>query len=211
MTTVLRARGVASGCPRLHPILCGRMALVRDITRRARQGEGMSPEDVVGLAVEVAAEGLAEGEMPIGAVVVSGHRVLARAFTQEQALGRRLVHADLLALLEADIELGFDRPEEPLILAVNLEPCLMCLGAAITLGVQRVYYALESPNDGAVELLSKWQPPVEQPFFARPQVVKGGFHRERSRQLFARYAAGSGPSGMRAWAGGLAELPPQTR
>ncbi|MDN5766890.1 MAG: hypothetical protein L0H96_13105 [Humibacillus sp.] len=83
----------------------------------------------------------------------------------------------------------------------------MCLGAAITLGVRQVYYALKSPNDGAVELLSKWNPPVEQPFFTRPTEVRGGFHRDWSQHLFRRYANGAGPKGMRRWAASLAALP----
>ena len=165
----------------------------------------MSPEDAVALALDVAEAGLAAGEMPIGAVVLSGDDVLGRAFTQERARGRRIVHADLLAMQQADEVLGFRRPPEPLVLAVSLEPCLMCLGAAITLGVQRVYYALESPNDGAVDLLALWSPPSEQPFFSRPGEIRAGFHRARSAQLFQRYAEGDGPTGMRAWAAGLAD------
>lgn len=144
--------------------------------------------------------------MPIGAVVFRGDELIARAHTEERTQGRRIVHADLLAMLHADSLLGFERPNDPLTLAVNLEPCLMCLGAAITLGVHRVVYALESPNDGAVGLLDAWSPPVEQSFFKRPGEIEGGIHRERSQALFAEYAAGDGPQGMRAWASGLAEL-----
>lgn len=166
-------------------------------------GTVIDPEVAVGLALDSGERALAVGEMPIGAVVLSGDNVLGEAFTQEQALGRRIVHADLLAMQQADEQLGFSRPDEPLVLAVSLEPCLMCLGAAITLGVQRVYYALESPNDGGVELLSLWHPPVEQSFFRAPAVIRGGYHRSRSQQLFRRYAEGDGPAGMRAW---LAEL-----
>lgn len=165
----------------------------------------ITPEDAVALAIDAAEDGLAAGEMPIGAVVLAGDRVLARAFTQERTLGRRIVHADLLALEAADSVLGFARTQEPLVLAVNLEPCMMCLGAAITLGVQRVYYALESPNDGGVDLLAQWQPPIEQAFFCKPVDIRGGLHRSRSQELFRRYAAGMGPAGMRRWAGGLAD------
>ena len=93
-------------------------------------------------------------------------------------------------------------------MVVDLEPCLMFLGAAMALGVTRVIFALKSPNDGGVELLSKWEPPVEQPYFARPAELVGGFHRLRSQELFAHYAAGTGPEGMRLWAADLAELPP---
>jgi len=161
------------------------------------------PDDKFDL--DTAEDGLASGEMPVGAVVLSGDQILGRAFTQEKARGRRIVHADLLAMEQADGVLGFSRPREPLVLAVSLEPCLMCLGAAITLGVQRVYYALESPNDGGVDLLAKWDPPIEQPFFSRPTEIRAGFHRHRSQQLFRRYADGEGPWGMRAWAAALAE------
>ena len=118
-------------------------------------------------------------------------------------MGRRVVHADLLAMIEADTVLGFDRPDETLTLAVNLEPCIMCMDAAMTLGVQRVWYALESPNDGAHDLLAHWAPPEEQPFFARPTEVLGGIRRTQSQRLFGAYADGDGPAGMRAWANRL--------
>ncbi len=167
----------------------------------------MKPEEAVALALQVAEEGIKLGEMPIGAVVLQGNKVIGRGYTQEQKLGRRIVHADLMAMLEADTQIGFKRSTEPLTLAVNLEPCMMCLGAAITLGIERVWFALESPNDGAVELLSHWHPPVEQPYFCRPKEIKGGFHRQEAQEQFARYAAiESAPKGMREWALGLSEL-----
>jgi tRNA(adenine34) deaminase len=90
-----------------------------------------------------------------------------------------------------------------LTLAVNLEPCLMCMGAAITLGVSRVWFALESPNDGARELVQLWAPPEELPFFRKPREVLGGIRRDESRNLFAEYATGTGPAGMRDWARSL--------
>jgi len=141
--------------------------------------------------------------MPIGAVVFDEERILGRAYTLEKTLGRRIVHADLQAMEEADEALGFAKPRGELTLAVNLEPCLMCMGAAITLGVKRIWYALESPNDGADALLKLWEPPVEQPFFSRPREVVGGVRRTESRRLFAEYAAGDGPPGMRDWARSL--------
>jgi tRNA(adenine34) deaminase len=167
----------------------------------------MKPEDAVALAIEIAEQGLKFGEMPIGAVVLQGGKTIGRGYTQEHKLRRRIVHADLMAMLEADANLGFKRSLEPLILAVNLEPCMMCLGAAITLGITNVHFALESPNDGAVELLTHWHPPVEQPYFCRPKIIEGGFHRTKAQNQFARYAAlESAPKGMRDWARGLSEL-----
>ena len=170
----------------------------------------MGPEEAVGLAIEVAEERLRAGEMPIGAIVLAGDQVVARAYTQEQALGRRVVHADLMAMLEADQRIGLALSPQPLTLVVNLEPCLMCMRAAITLGIERVWFGLESPNDGAVALLDRWRPPVEQPFFRRPGEIVGGVHRARIRGQFARYATSPGPAGMREWARGLS-LPQSTQ
>lgn len=167
----------------------------------------MKPEEAVALAIQIAEEGMKLGEMPIGAIVLQGNKIIGRGFTQEQKLRRRIVHADLIAMLEADAKLGFKRSTEPLVLAVNLEPCIMCLGAAITLGIERVWFALESPNDGGVELLHHWHPPVEQPYFCRPKEIRGGIHRDKAQEQFARYAAlESAPKSMRYWARGLSEL-----
>src|SRR5688500_7857362 len=95
-------------------------------------------------ALEVAAEGMLAGEMPIGAVVVLDDEIVGEAHTQERAQGRLLVHADLLALDLADRRVGERRRRATLY--VTLEPCLMCLGAAFTVRIRRVVYALESPS-----------------------------------------------------------------
>ncbi len=166
----------------------------------------MQPKQAVTLAIKVAEEGMARGEMPIGAIVLQGDKIIGKAYTQEQALGRRIVHADLIAMLQADTALGFKRSTEPLTLAVNLEPCMMCIGAAITLGIERVWFGLESPNDGATELLNHWHPPVEQPFFCRPKEIVGGFCRQQVKEQFERYSQlESAPKGMRDWALGLSQ------
>jgi tRNA(adenine34) deaminase len=165
---------------------------------------GFTAGEAVQLAVAVAEEGLAEGEMPIGAVVTSGDDVLGRSFTRERSLGRRIVHADLLALTAGDETLGFRRVAE-LTLAVNLEPCLMCLGAAVTLGVERVFFGIESPDDGGVATLQMWRPRHELPFFRPPREISGGHHERKIRDQFERYAHGDGPPGMRLWAADLSD------
>jgi tRNA(adenine34) deaminase len=159
----------------------------------------MTPDEMVAAALEVAEAGLAAGEQPIGAVVVLGDEIIGRAFTQEMTRGRRLVHADLLAMIEADEAVGLRRPSHPLRLAVNLEPCVMCLGAAMALGVREVYYALESPADGGAGIAAGWRPGADTAWFAAP-VMTGGIRREESRDLFRRYCATAPDSGMRRWA-----------
>lgn len=166
----------------------------------------MTPEEMLEAALEVAERGLAAGELPIGAVVFMGEEIVGSAFTQEVTLGRRLVHADLLAMAEADQHLGWTRRPRPLVLAVTLEPCLMCVGAAMAMGIEQIVFALESPGDGAAAIASGWPTHPDMPSYVAPD-VRGGISRERSRGLFQRYVATAADSPMVRWAQSLADLP----
>jgi tRNA(adenine34) deaminase len=165
------------------------------------------PAELVSLAIEVAEEGLAAGELPIGAVVVMGDDVLGRSWTRERAAGRRLVHADLLAMEQADRALGWSKRRAPLQLAVNLEPCLMCVGAAMALLVDEICYGLESSGDGAGGLAASWQPDAPDMTFSHIPPVTGGIHRDQCRDQFARYVRAAPASGFRTWAERLARAP----
>ena len=83
-------------------------------------------------ALAVAQQGLDKGELPIGAVVVLNDQIIASAHTMERGEKRFLVHADLLALEAADRLQPFPGNRRDARLYVNLEPCLMCLGAAMS-------------------------------------------------------------------------------
>ena len=162
---------------------------------------------MVATAIEIAEDGMASGELPIGAVVVMADEIVGRAFTRDTATGRRLVHADLLAMTAADERLGSSRRPAPLRLAVNLEPCLMCLGAAMNLGVREVYFGLESPGDGAAGLVRTWQPAsADMPWFRPPSVV-GGIRREKVQEQLRGYCETAPDSGFRRWAQTLVDLP----
>ncbi len=157
-------------------------------------------------ALAVAVEGMAQGEMPIGAVVVADGEIVAEAHTQERAQGRLLVHADLLALDLADRRLPGRRSRATLF--VTLEPCLMCLGAAFTARIGRVAYALESPSDGGCEAFVEWdrrRRRESMPGYAIP-ALEGGAMRAESAQLFAEYASSAEPGWARDWAAELASL-----
>lgn len=149
---------------------------------------------------------MAAGELPIGAVVVMGDDVVGRSFTAEQRLGRRIVHADLLAMIQADERLGRTTRPQPLLLAVNLEPCVMCMGTAMTLGISEVYFGLESPSDGGAQLARDWQNHDDAPFFQAPTVT-AGICRAQAKDQFRRFADQAKDSGFSRWARSLAELP----
>lgn len=164
-------------------------------------------EDFVALALEVSEEGMRAGELPVGAVVVLGEEVIGRAHTQERTQGRRLVHADLLAMEQADRHLGWKSRERPLILAITLEPCLMCLGAAMALGVSQIYYGLEAPDDGASGVAAVWQPARQGMSFSHVPAMAGGYRRRECLDQFRRYAATATNAALRQYAAGMAALP----
>jgi tRNA(adenine34) deaminase len=162
----------------------------------------MTPDEMMVAAIEVAEQGLDHGELPIGAVVETGGTIIARAYTRDVSLGRRLVHADLLAMTAADETLGWAPRPHPVRLAVNLEPCLMCLGAAMALNVSEVCYGLESPADGGAGVAATWAPSPDLPWYRAPAMT-GGLRREQVRDQFRRYCERAPDSGFRRWAATL--------
>jgi tRNA(adenine34) deaminase len=167
----------------------------------------MTSEDLVGLAIDAAEDGLRAGELPIGAVVAMGDEVIGRSHAMERSQRRRLVHADLLAMEAADLALSGRKRTAPLRLAVSLEPCLMCLGAAMALVVDEIYFGLEAPSDGAAGLPAVWKPAAPDAEFCRIPPLVGGIHRARCLDQFRRYVGIAADSGFRSWARGLAGLP----
>ena len=140
-------------------------------------------------ALAVAREGLGAGEVPIGAVVILDGEIIGRAYTQEQTQRRLIVHADLLALEEADRALG-RRRRRAAALYVTLEPCLMCLGAAMTAMIGTVVYALESPSDGGVSAARIWDEHRARddfPDYHLP-VLRSGVLRDASIEILREYA-----------------------
>ena len=103
----------------------------------------------LGLALEQAKEGLATGEVPVGAVLVDeAGEVLARAFNQPIGLHDPTAHAEVLALREgARLRGNYRLPG--LCLYVTMEPCIMCLGAMIQARLRRVVFGAPDPKGGA--------------------------------------------------------------
>jgi tRNA(adenine34) deaminase len=82
------------------------------------------------LALEEARTAFAKGEVPVGAVIVKGDRVLSRAHNLTETLGDATAHAEVLAIGAACRGLGGWRLEG-CTMAVTLEPCPMCAGAIV--------------------------------------------------------------------------------
>jgi tRNA(adenine34) deaminase len=91
-------------------------------------------------------------------------------------------------------------------LAVNVEPCLMCLGAAMALKVTEVYYGLESPADGGSAVAATWPTNPDLPWYVAPTIT-GGIRRAEVQGQFRRYCDRAPESGFRSWAASLTTLP----
>jgi tRNA(adenine34) deaminase len=105
-------------------------------------------------AIAEARQALAEGEVPIGAVVIhepSG-RIIGRGHNQRQNQNDPTAHAEMIALRQAAGELQSWRLLD-CVLAVTLEPCPMCAGALVNARVPRLVYGCADPKAGAVRSL----------------------------------------------------------
>jgi len=102
----------------------------------------------MGHALEEAQQAALEGEVPVGAVVIRGTEVVGRGRNRSRALGDMTRHAELEALREACLEVGPYLTDCTLF--VTLEPCPMCLGAALEARVARVVYGATNPKMGAL-------------------------------------------------------------
>jgi tRNA(adenine34) deaminase len=98
-------------------------------------------------ALELAEQAARAGEVPIGAVLVSGDMVL-EAKNEKESRRDATAHAEMLLLREAAQRLGVWRLGDATIY-VTKEPCLMCAGAMIAARIKRLVYGARDPKGGA--------------------------------------------------------------
>ena len=101
-------------------------------------------------ALDEARRSFDAGEVPVGAVVVIGGEVVARAHNAPLALSDPTAHAEVLALRAAGTRIGNYRLTGATLYA-TIEPCVMCCGAALHARVARVVYGAPDPKFGGVE------------------------------------------------------------
>lgn len=114
---------------------------------------GMSPHDRwMRLALDEARAAAEEDEVPVGAIVVAGGRVIGTGHNQREQLADPTAHAEMIAITQAAATLGSWRLEG-CTLYVTLEPCPMCAGAILQARVPAVVWGAADPKAGAVETL----------------------------------------------------------
>ena len=100
-------------------------------------------------ALDEARAAAARGEVPVGAVIVRGGEVVARAGNRTREFNDPTAHAEMLAIREACRKLGSERLTGH-DLYVTLEPCPMCAAAISVARIERLYYGAADPKSGGV-------------------------------------------------------------
>ena len=109
----------------------------------------MDDDALMEVALAEASEGAEAGEVPVGAVVAVGDRIVARRHNERESLIDPTAHAELLALRDAAAEMGSWHLAGAT-LVVTLEPCPMCAGAAWAARLDRVVWGAPNPDAGAL-------------------------------------------------------------
>jgi tRNA(adenine34) deaminase len=89
------------------------------------------------------------GEVPVGAIVVHGDRIVGRGWNRNLTDHDPTAHAEIVALREAGENLGNHRLGDCELFA-TIEPCAMCAGALIHARIRRLVYGADDPKAGAV-------------------------------------------------------------
>lgn len=108
----------------------------------------MDDSGFMGLALDLAREAGAAGEVPVGALIVMDGEVLGRGCNQPIRRHDPTAHAEIMALRDAAARLGNYRLPG-CTLYVTLEPCAMCAGAIMHARIDRVVFGASDPKTGA--------------------------------------------------------------
>ncbi|KPK06964.1 MAG: zinc-binding protein [Betaproteobacteria bacterium SG8_39] len=118
------------------------------MTDRAGERDAPSDERFMRRALELARQGQAEGEVPVGAVVVLDGRIVGEGWNRPIAAADPTAHAEIQALRAAAEAVGNYRLAGAQ-LYVTLEPCTMCVGAMFHARIARVVFGARDPKTGS--------------------------------------------------------------
>jgi len=109
----------------------------------------------MGMALKQAEKGARLNEVPVGAVIVRDGEVIAAAHNGTIETNDPTAHAEISALRESSRKIGNYRLTG-CDLYVTLEPCAMCLGAAVQARIRSIIYGAPDPKSGAVESVMRF-------------------------------------------------------
>ena len=113
--------------------------------------EPIDPEQAMRAALDEARRAGEHGEVPIGAILIGGGRMVARAHNETIAAHDPTAHAEIVTIRRAATAAGNHRLPGTT-LYVTLEPCVMCFGAIVQARIESVVYAADDPKGGGTRL-----------------------------------------------------------
>ena len=134
----------------------------------------MDHEYFMGQALALAREAAADGDVPVGCVIVRDGEIVGRGRNRREARGDATAHAEVEAIRDACGRLGSWRLHR-CALYVTLEPCPMCAGAIINARVEAVRYGAREEKSGCCGSVLNL---FEERFNHRPRVYQGPLKRE---------------------------------
>ena len=135
-------------------------------------------------ALQLAKQGAALGEVPVGAILVHNQQIIGQGFNEPIGRHDATAHAEIVALRDACARLKNYRLPLQTTLYVTLEPCTMCVGALIHARVDRLIYAASEPRAGMVGSQMNL---AMQPFYNHNIQVHTGLCCEYSSQMLKHF------------------------
>ena len=143
---------------------------------------GMNDEYFMKEALSLAAKSAAEGEVPVGAVVVIDGRIVGKGRNRREKDKNALAHAELEAINEACRTLGGWRLWQ-CDMYVTLEPCPMCTGAIINSRIKRLVYGASDYKAGSCGSVVNL---FDLPYNHKPEML-GGFMQEECSAMLTEF------------------------
>ena len=137
------------------------------------------------MALALAEEAAAAGEVPVGCVIVRNGAVVGRGRNRREEKHSALSHAETEAIAQANGNLGTWRLDD-CELYVTLEPCPMCAGAILNARIRRVWYGARDEVFGACGGVMN----LFMENFPHPPALVGGILEEACRQVLSDFFAG---------------------
>jgi len=138
---------------------------------------------LMALALDEARRAAAQGEVPVGALVVIDGTILSSRGNERERRHDPTAHAEMLALRDAAAIAGGWRLREAT-LYVTLEPCAMCAGAIVLARIKRLVYGADDPKAGAAGSIFNI---VEHPALNHHPEVRAGVMASEASELLRQF------------------------
>lgn len=139
----------------------------------------MKDREYMNLALDLAQKAGEKGDVPVGAVIVQGDKIVGQGYNKREKNKNALLHAEICAINEACESLSSWRLSQA-VMYVTLEPCPMCAGAIINSRIGRVIFGAYDEKAGCFGSVDNF---AEKGFNHKPHIIGGFMEEECARVL----------------------------